>query len=325
MCTGLRYVNGDFYFGRNLDLDYHFGEEIVITPRNYEITYKNEPSQKSHYAFIGVAMVLDNYPLYADAINEKGLGIANLNFPQFSKYADEIKEGALNLPPYELVPWVLAQFSTVKETKAALKNLNMVDIPFKPNVPNTTLHWLIADKDEAIVVEIIDGKTVIYDNPVGVLTNSPSFDYHLMNLHNYRHLSSKQPHNSYSPDWDAKPFGEGFGAIGLPGDWSPASRLVKATFVKEHSVCPQDDVANVTQFFHILDSVAFVQGCTTSDRNTHDITMYSSCGNAATGDYYYKTYTNNQISKVSMSKVDLESTKLFVYPMEDKQQYRQVN
>lgn len=223
------------------------------------------------------------------------------------------------------MPWVLAQFSTVKETKAALKNLNMVDIPFKPNVPNTTLHWFIADKDEAIVVEIIDGKTVIYDNPVGVLTNSPSFDYHLMNLHNYRHLSSKQPHNSYSPDWDAKPFGEGFGAIGLPGDWSPASRLVKATFVKEHSVCPQDDVANVTQFFHILDSVAFVQGCTTSDQNTHDITVYSSCGNTATGDYYYKTYTNNQISKVSMSKVDLESTKLFVYPMEDKQQFRQVN
>lgn len=322
MCTGLRYINDGFYFGRNLDLDYTFGQSIVITPKNYEIKFKHEKSIANHYAFIGVAVVVEDYPLYADAINEAGLGIANLNFPHFAEYATEVQEGQLNLAPYELMLYALANCQSVAEVKTAFSNLNVVDIPFNAQMPNTTLHWFVADKKQAAVIEVIQGKVKITDNPANVLTNSPSIDYHLMNLAHYANLSDQQPTNQ---PFDMPPFGEGFGAIGLPGDWSPASRFVKAAFVNKHAISEKDEISNVTQFFHILDSVAFVEGVTTSPRGTHDLTMYASCGHTESGNYYYKTYRNNQINCVSMSKVDLQSHTLFNYPMIDTQQIHQVN
>lgn len=211
---------------------------------------------------------------------------------------------------------------SVAEVKTAFHNLNVIDIPFNVQMPNTTLHWFVADKKQAAVIEVIQGKVKITDNPANVLTNSPSIDYHLMNLAHYANLSDKQPTNQ---PFDMPPFGEGFGTIGLPGDWSPASRFVKAAFVNEHSISEKDEISNVTQFFHILDSVAFVEGVTTSPRGTHDLTMYASCGHPESGNYYYKTYRNNQINCVSMSKVDLQSHTLFNYPMIDTQQIHQVN
>ena len=153
MCTGLRYINDGFYFGRNLDLDYTFGQSIVITPKNYEIKFKHEKSIANHYAFIGVAVVVEDYPLYADAINEAGLGIANLNFPHFAEYATEVQEGQLNLAPYELMLYALANCQSVAEVKTAFRDLNVVDIPFNAQMPNTTLHWFVADKKQAAKAE----------------------------------------------------------------------------------------------------------------------------------------------------------------------------
>ncbi|MCU9764250.1 choloylglycine hydrolase [Enterococcus faecalis] len=315
MCTGISFVNNDFYFGRNLDLEYHFGEKVVITPRNYPLSYKHFPDQTYHFAMIGMATVMDNYPLYADAMNEHGLGMAGLNFPGYAKYSDTIESGKNNIAPYEIIPWTLAQFKTVSEVKESYKNLNLVNVDFKKDVPVAPLHWLIADKYESVVLEMTKEGLKLYDNPVGILTNNPTFDFHITNLKNYMGLSAHQPQNKFTKSMELNPLGQGTGGIGLPGDCSPASRFIKAVFVKENSYCEPTESANVSQFFHILDSVAFVQGTVVTPDNKYDTTIYSCCINGRTGDYYYKTYTNNQISVVSMRKENLEENELISYDL----------
>ena len=156
---------------------------------------------------------------------------------------------------------------------------------------------------------------MIYDNPYGVMTNNPSFPYHLENIKNYMHLSSDNSENRISKNIDIKPYGEGMGAIGLPGDFSSASRFIKTSFLKLNSYSDTDENSNVAQFFHILDSVVMVRGSVITGNNHYDITTYSCCANASKGIYYYKTYDNLGISAVNLFNEDLNGNKLIVYPL----------
>ena len=122
MCTAATYKTKDFYMGRTLDYEFSYGEQITITPRNYEFDFRFAGKIKSHYALIGMAFVAEGYPLYYDAINEKGLGMAGLNFSGYADYK-KIEEGKENVSPFEFIPWVLGQCSTVDEAKKLLKNL----------------------------------------------------------------------------------------------------------------------------------------------------------------------------------------------------------
>ncbi|MFR4953762.1 MAG: linear amide C-N hydrolase, partial [Lactobacillus paragasseri] len=186
MCTSIIYTaNGQHYFGRNLDLEISFGEHPVITPRNYVFKYRKLPNRKATYAMIGMAIVKDNYPLYFDAANEKGLGIAGLNFDGPCHYFSESAEKD-NVAPFELIPYLLSQYTSVEEVKNALKNINLVDINFSEKLQVSPLHWLIADKTgKSIVVESTVSGLHVYDNPVSVLTNNPEFPEQVANLANY--------------------------------------------------------------------------------------------------------------------------------------------
>ncbi|HAP3574233.1 TPA: choloylglycine hydrolase family protein [Enterococcus faecalis] len=325
MCTGLSITNKHFYFGRNLDLECHFNERIVITPRNYLLTYKIEEEQATHFAMIGMANIIDGYPLYADAMNEHGLGMAGLNFPRYAQYSSNPEQNKFNVTPYEIIPWTLAQFKTVSEVKQAYRNLNLVSINFKEEVPIAPLHWIISDKENSIVLEMTSEGIKIFDNPIGVLTNNPTFDYHLINLKNYMGISAKQPSNNFSTNFSLEPLGQGVGGFGLPGDYSPTSRFIKASFLKENSSCATDEISNISQFFHILDAVAFVRGSVITPEGENDITIYSCCINGDTGDYYYKTYNNNQLSVVSMKKENLQASNLIQYELIDKQNIYKIN
>ena len=314
MCTCITYLNNDFYFGRNLDLDYSFNESVTITPRNYTFALKNGEIFKNTYALIGMATVYNEYPLYAEAINEKGLGMAGLNYPHHGMYPDP-KDGMVNIAPFEFIPYILGQAATVKEAKAILKNVWLDNVPYSKKLPITVLHYMIADKDESIVIEHSEEGLKIYDNPFGVLTNNPSFPYHLENMKNYMHLSAVNAENRFSDKVDLKVYGEGMGAIGLPGDYSPSSRFIKACFGKLNAVSDGSENGNVSEFFHILDSVAMVKGSVITGNDHYDITTYSCCANASKGIYYYKTYDNSQISAVDMHKADLDGDKLVYYPL----------
>lgn len=324
MCTCLTLTNNKFYFGRNLDLEYNFGQKVVITPRNYAISFKEKPVMNNHHAMIGMASVVANYPLYAEAVNEKGLGMAGLNFPGNAEYFPSM-ENKDNITPYEFIPWILGQCSNVAQARELLSNINLLNIPFMENLPLAPLHWMIADKNEAIVVESMKDGIHIYDNPFNVLTNNPPFNYYLMHLNNYLSLNPSNPANTFSKELPLATYGQGFGGIGLPGDFSPASRFVKTAFLRANSWSENDDDAQIAQFFHILDSVAMVKGAVITPEGKPDITIYSCCANVNDGIYYYKTYENNQIQAIDMHKVDLDGKMLSIYELPLKQGYAKQN
>ena len=317
MCTCITLNNPGFYFGRNLDLDYSFNESVTITPRNYKFPLKNGKLFYNTYALIGMATVVNEYPLYAEAMNEKGLGMAGLNYPHHQMYP-KAKEGMVNIAPFEFIPYVLGSCATVKEARELLKDVWLDDEAFSPQLPITVLHYMIADKDEAIVIEHSDEGLKIYDNPYGVMTNNPSFPYHLENLKNYMHLSAQNSINRLSDKLEIEPYCEGMGAIGLPGDASSPSRFVKAAFLRFNSLSKAEEIANVTQFFHILDSVMMVKGSVITGNNHPDITTYSCCASSDTLTYYYKTYDNMQISAVRMNEENMRGAKLTSFALNDK-------
>lgn len=324
MCTAITYKTVDSYFGRNLDYYFSYTETVTITPRNYPFSFQSVKNMESHYAIIGMAYVVDDYPLYYDATNEKSLSIAGLNFPDNAKYKD-FAEGKDNVAPYELIPWILGQCETVEETKKLLENVNIWNVNFNKKLISTPLHWLIADKDCSITVECVKEGLKVYDNPVGVLTNNPTFDFQMFNLNNYMKVSKKEPTNEFSNKVKLKEYCSGMGGIGLPGDLSSVSRFVKAAFTKLNSISGWSESESISQFFHILGSVAQQRGCVCMQEGKYEITIYSSCCNMDKGIYYYTTYENSQISAVNMYNEDLESKDLVSYPLIKGQQINKQN
>lgn len=311
MCTAISVTVKDNYFGRNLDYEHDFGEKITITPRNYEFHFRNGKSIKKHYAMIGMALVVDDYPLYFDASNEIGLSMAGLNFPSFAVYNAE-KENKENVASFELIPYVLSQCKNIAEAKEVLGNINITNWEFKENMKPTPLHWIVADKKETITVEQTSEGIKLFENTVGVLTNSPSFDMHLFNLSNYMNVSSKETKNDFSDKVELKAYSRGMGGIGLPGDLSSMSRFVRASFVKLNSVYGKTESSIVNQFFHVLYSVYQQKGCVKVG-DGYEITNYTSCTNTDKGIYYYTTYENFTINAVDMYKENLDSREIIVY------------
>ena len=314
MCTAATYKTNDFYFGRTLDYDFSYSESVVITPRNFPFFFNFLGVMEKHYAMIGVAYVLNDYPLYYDATNEKGLSIAGLNFPSNAYYGDFI-EGYDNITQYELIPWILGQCDSVKSAREKIKKLNFVNKSFSDNLPLAQLHWMISDKLQSITVEATVDGLKIYDNPLGIMTNNPTFDRQMFYLNNFIGLSPKSPQNNFSNILEFDEYCKGLGALGLPGDLSSQSRFVRVAFTKANSLSKEDETSSVSQFFHILESVFQTRGCCDLGNDKYEITIYTSCCNTDKGIYYYKTYDNHQISAVGMYNENLDGKQLIEYPL----------
>lgn len=317
MCTALTFKTKDHYFGRNLDLEYSLGEQVVITPRNFPFDFRMLPTLKTHYAMIGVAKIDNGYPLYYDATNEEGLSIAGLNFPDNAVYFKP-KHGAYNIAPFEIIPFILGKFKRVSQVVEFLKEANISDIAYSSDFPLTPLHWIIADEYDAISLESEKDGLKIYENPVGVLTNSPPFCYQMFNLNNYAHISSKNPEKPFSDSVPYSAYSRGLGGLGIPGDFSSMSRFIRAVFAKSQSLCNSDASDSISQFFHILSYTMQIRGCVkVNDKD--EITVYSSCCNTNKGIYYYSTYQNRSIRSVDMHKENLDGDFLIPYDMTGKE------
>ena len=324
MCTAATYKTKDFYFGRTLDYEFSYGDEVTITPRNFPFHFREQGKLNTHYAIIGMAHVIDNCPLYYDAINEKGLGMAGLNFVGNAFYREQ-EEGKDNVAQFEFIPWILSQCTTVKEERKLIEKINLLNTPFNEQLPVAQLHWIISDSEESITVEAVKEGIKIYENPVGVLTNNPPFDKQMFNLNNYMHLSAKSPENNFSKDLNLETYSRGMGAIGLPGDLSSQSRFVRVAFTKMNSISGDGEMESVGQFFHILNSVDQQRGCCELDNGKYEITLYTSCCNTNKGIYYYTTYNNHQITAVHMHKENLEGNELVHYPLITEEQIKMQN
>lgn len=314
MCTALSIKRHHHYFGRNLDLDRSYGEEVCMMPRNFPLEFRKMGRMDSHFAIIGMATVVNGLPLFYDGANEAGLAMAGLNFPGNAYYAPIVK-GKDNIAPFEMIPWILCQCKCVQEAKVLLDKMNLAHIDFSSQLPSAPLHWMIADKDSSIVAEFRRDGLHLHENPYGVLTNNPPFEYHLANLAQYNNLRVDNRDVERKKFDDYTDYCQGLGALGLPGDVSSMSRFARIVFHAQNAVFTEDVSSAVGQFFHLLTSVEMVKGACVTDENTLDFTGYSACVDTDTGRYYYTTYDNHQISCVDMRRFDLNHNEISRFPI----------
>ncbi len=314
MCTGLsiQTQEGKCYFGRNMDIPYNFNQAVMIIPRSYQ--YQDRVTGNvvtNNHAMIGMGTVIDNHPVFADGLNEVGLGCAGLNFEGYAYFEKEPIEGKNNIAPYDFIQWVLSNHETVEEVKQGIGHLELVDCPINDKTPVPMLHWMIVDKTgKAIVVEKTKDSLTIHDNPIGVMTNNPTFDWHLTNLKEYLHLTPTSPKETKWGEHTLKALGVGAGTLGIPGDFASVSRFVRIAYLRSYMPKIEGDVQAITQFFHMLDYVKMVKGGVLTDEGLEDLTTYSSCMDQEKCIYYYKTYGNSRINAVDLYEEQLEGTNL---------------
>lgn len=314
MCTAITYNS---LFGRNLDFDFHYGQKVVFTPRNVCIPFHHMENQESHYAILGMGIVAEGFPHYFDAMNEKGLAIAGLNFVGNAFYhpVDETKR---NLAQFELIPYILCTCSSIQEVKDLLKDLNIDEEVFSPQLPSSSLHWMVADEKESLVIESQKDGLHVYEDHLGVLTNNPPFPLQLENNKNYENLTV------LDNEWDKEDktyYSRGLSAVGLPGDLSSMSRFVKCAFTRKNSRNKDTEEETVSQFFHILHSVEQQDGCCEVKPGYFEITQYSDCMNLNKQIFYYTTYNNPSIIAVDMNKENLDGKAIKVFDLKDRLQF----
>ena len=266
MCTAVSLTaDKHHFFARTLDLEYHYKESITLTPRRYPFSFTDGTACREHPALLGMAYVVDGYPLYYDAMNEHGLCMAGLAFVHCCTYAkDEVSAAGHRIAPWELIPHTLTQCRTVEDARAWLSDMVLIDRPFSEELSNQPMHWMIADCTTSVVLETDrNGRIIIYDNPAGVMTNAPTFPDHMTNLSKYADLS---PH----PNMVNGICQRGMGAWGLPGDWSSPSRFIRASFLRCHMQI--DDTVSV---FSLLDTVKVPRGVSLSENGQPIVTVYS--------------------------------------------------
>ena len=325
MCTAV-YLGGEHpAFGRNLDLDHHYSECIAVAPRGFIVSRdvcgrrsgrRDENVIRAKYAITGVAEVRESYPLYYDAVNERGLCAAGLNFPKSASYG-KWTDGMINLAPHELIPYVLSQCENLAEAKEVLMRVNLTDTSPEEGLGTARLHFMLADKEGALTAEPMGGRLMLYENSVGALTNEPPFDFHLRNLSLYRHLSPCGGEQNICQK-ERLALGElsgGLGAVGLPGDLSSPSRFIRAAFGLLNTPRAASGGDAVLSVFDILGTVSEIAGVSKTDKGFHK-TVYTSVADLNTGTLFIKTFGNYRICAYRACEADMEREGISVYPIE---------
>lgn len=290
MCTAINF-NG--YFGRTLDYECGFGERVVTVSRGTAFEFRHRKSITTPYAMVGMARVEKGYPLFFDAMNEKGLAVAGLNFVG-NAFFPEGKKG--DVAVFELIPYLLSQAASVGEAERLILETRIADTPFSRDFPTASLHWMIGDAEETMVVESTREGLRVYTNPVGVLTNNPPFPYQMEYINNFINLTSSPAVNRFSRILSLTAVSRGMGAVGLPGDWSSPSRFVRASFVRENAV----KEGGVSHFFRMLSAVAVPRGCMVLESGECEYTRYLSCMDLKNGVYYYSTYDDMAVGSITI-------------------------
>nr|WP_320024409.1 choloylglycine hydrolase family protein [uncultured Acetobacterium sp.] len=327
MCTSLTLTttNQINTLARTMDFAFLLDPELIFIPRKFPLVSEVDQMERSvKYAMMGIGRNLGTY-IFADGLNETGLACASLYFPGYAEYNDSAIPGKTNLAPHEIVGWLLTNFSTLEEVKSAIPQLNIVSTPLKIMNVITPLHWIITDKTgNTIVIEPMKDGIMIHDNPLGVMTNSPDFNWHLTNIRNYIGVSPNKTGSIQLNGVTFSPFGAGAGSFGLPGDFTPPSRFLRALFGREAINPINNEEECINAAFHILASVDIPKGSVITDDGI-DFTQYTACMVCNTGTYYYKTYDNNQIARVCLFNEDFEAKDPKVWDILQKQQYNQLN
>lgn len=297
MCTAVWFVDGDghYYFGRNLDWGYGYGQKVVVTPRGWQWRSRREGMVTVGSAIIGTAVLLDGMPMYFDCANERGLAVAGLSFAAGFAHYLPAQKGRTNIASFELPLWLTSCFSSVDEVEQAAARLVITDDQSSPRYAPSPLHWIVADGDRCVVLEQDDTGLHVYHDGFGVLTNQPGFDFHRQNMRNYMALSDPWPASRDMGSESVSPLGVGTGLLGMPGDTSSASRFVRAVFLNTNYPRQSGEKDNLTRLFRTLGSVAMVKGMSKMADGRYEYTLYTAGWSSATRTYSFSTYDDPTI------------------------------
>lgn len=319
-CTGIRISakDGSEVHGRTAEFGINLDLSLLAIPAGYEFQGAAPKGKgmpyKAKYAAVG-AMTFDN-PLLLDGMNEKGLSVGAFYFPGYASYATITPENQSKaLSPLDFPNWLVTNFATVDEVKQALPGVVIAPTPIPnwgPDAP--PMHYIVYDKEgKSLVIEPLNGKLVTYDNPLGVITNSPTFDWHLTNLRNYIALTPYPAKPIAVEDLKLSSFGQGSGMIGLPGDFTPPSRFVRATAFSSTAVPSKSNIEAVPQAFHILNQFDIPLGAVRESAKPNapmDSTIGTVVRDPKSLKYYVRTYADQTIRGVDLKQVTANSKSL---------------
>jgi len=328
-CTGIQLTaaDGGVINGRTVEFATIIELDILAVPRNYEFTSQLPNNQtgmkyKAKYAAIGAYM--DGEKVLVDGVNEKGIAVGMFYFPGYAGYANVTSDNKdISMSPIEFPNWVLTQFSSLDEVKSAIaaNKVSIANTVFKSWNIVPPMHYIVYDKSgKSIVIEPIDGKLVVSDNPIGVITNSPNFEWHMTNLRNYLNVSPFNASSEKINGLDLSPFGEGSGLEGLPGSFTPPARFVRAAFFSHTAAQPKTTKDAVFQVFHILNQFDIPLG-SVREKNTNnmDFTLFTSVKDTKNLSYYFKSYDNQNITVAHLNSFNLDGKDLKTIKINKKQ------
>lgn len=312
MCTGIRFTDNqnNMYFGRNLDWSCSYGQHVVITPTGYAPASPFGAVSSIKHPVIGMGIVAENTPLYFDCANTEGLAVAGLNFPGYASYAPKKAEGKTNIAAYEFPLWVVACHASVNEVEEALGNATIVDKPINKAFPSSLLHWIIGDATRSIVVEQTKEGLQVFHDDVDVLTNQPGFAWHAENLRNYLNVTSDVPGPVTWRSAMLEAYGSGGAMRGLPGDYYSPSRFVRVAYLNANYPVQESEETNVSRLFHTLGGVSMIDGAARMTDGNFERTVYTGGFSAKTNTYYYSTYENPAIQRVTLADYDTAGAEL---------------
>jgi choloylglycine hydrolase len=333
-CTGItiKPKDGSIIFARTLEFAVNLKSNILVLPRRKEYVGTapgDKPGLrwKTKYGMVG-ANAFD-LPVTVDGLNEKGLQIGLFYFPGFAKYQQvKAEDFGKALAPWELGIFLLGTCSDVTEAVAAAKGV-LVGAVVQKNmgfVPG--VHAIVTDaRGESVVLEYVDGKLKAHVNPFGVLTNAPTFDWHMTNLSNYVTLSAKNVEKIDLAGKEIKGLGQGSGMLGLPGDFTPPSRFVRAVAFSKSALPVEKAKDGVLQAFHILNQFDIPKGAARGiehGKEVADYTQWTSAADLRNLRYYFRTYDNSRIRMIDLKSVDFNAKEIRTISMKGEEEIEDI-
>ena len=327
-CTGISMfsADGSYFQARTIEwAGTNLNSVYVIVPRGFSQTSftpkgMNGMTFKAKYGYVGLAVQEKEF--VAEGLNEAGLSAGLFYYPNFGSYKlyDE-KYNSTTIADLQLVPWILSQFATVDEVKANINKVRVVSL-MGGDGSAAAIHWRVGDNSgKQIVIEIEQGVVHIYDNPVGVITNAPGFQWHLTNLSNYINLTPVNPPAQEMYEFKVNPIGHGNGFLGLPGDYTPPSRFVRAAFFKATAPTLATAKETMLQCFHILNNFDIPIGMNFPKNEIPDLpsaTQWTSVIDLTNKEVYFKTFYNNAIRKIDLKEIDFSKVEYQYHALDNK-------
>ena len=327
-CTGISMfsANGSYFQARTIEwAGSNLNSVYVVVPRDFSQTSytpkgKNGMTFKSRFGYVGLSVQEKEF--VAEGLNEAGLSAGLFYYPNYGSYLlyDE-KYNSTTISDLQFVSWLLSQFASVEEVKANINKVRVVSL-MGGDGSAAAIHWRVGDSSgKQIVIEIEQGVVHIYDNPVGVITNAPGFQWHLTNLSNYINLTPVNPPAQEMYEFKVNPIGHGNGFLGLPGDFTPPSRFVRAAFFKATAPTLATAQETMLQCFHILNNFDIPIGMNFPKNEIPDMpsaTQWTSVIDLTNKEVYFKTFYNNAIRKIDLKEIDFSKVEYQYHALDNK-------